>query len=522
MSKGPAVTVASAVIAAMLAVSGCGEQAPRAAPSSPPVTTPFLVPVSPSVPTPTPTPDPVAASITQYQKQKLKWTDCGGGNQCADLRVPLDYTRPDKTTITLRLAKNPATGDGDKLGSIVVNPGGPGGSGYEYARSDRLFSPEVAARYDVVGFDPRGVGRSAPVQCLTPTEADRFYAFDGSPDSDAEATAALLVGRRFAELCERSDANLLPFLGTRDAARDLEVLRGALGEEQLSYLGKSYGTFLGAEYARQFPGSVGRFVLDGAIDPSLTADEYARGQATGFQRALESFIADCVKRNDCPLGRDAAKAQERLDVYLDKLDSNPQQVGDRQLTQALATLGVLASFYSTSSWGTLRDALAQGLRGDGSGLLRLADFYSDRLPNGKYRTNGLDAFYSISCMDRSDNKGVGATQEFATRLTEEVSTTFGAYLAWGNTPCQSWTQKPTLKPATVEAAGAEPIIVIGTTRDPATPYEWSEALAEQLASGVLVSWDGDGHTAYGNGSACVDRAVDDYLLKGKKPADVDC
>jgi pimeloyl-ACP methyl ester carboxylesterase len=524
MGKWRASAVATVVVATMVVLTGCGQDAQTAAPatSSPP-TTPFQVPVSPPVPTPTPTVNPVDLSIAKYQKQKLEWTDCGGGNTCADLQVPLDYTKPNGSTILLRVLKNPATIEDKRIGSIVVNPGGPGGSGYEYARSDQLFSSGVAARYDVVGFDPRGVGRSAPVQCLTPSEADRFYSFDGSPDSDAEATAALLLGRRFAGLCEQSDAELLPFLGTRDAARDLEVLRGALNEDQLNYLGKSYGTFLGAEFARQFPSKVGRFVLDGAIDPSLNADNYARGQATGFERALTAFIADCVKRKSCPLGRDPEKARERLDAYLDKLDQKPQKVRDRELTQALGTLGVLASFYSKSSWGTLRDALGKALRGDGSGLLRLADFYSDRQPNGSYRTNGLDAFYAISCMDREDPKGVDDTKALATTLTEEVSRTFGAYLAWGNTPCQSWTQKPTLVPAAVAAAGAEPIIVIGTTRDPATPYEWSVALAEQLDSGVLVSWDGDGHTAYGNGSTCVDKVVDRYFTSGKAPsAEVRC
>ncbi len=528
MSRGKPIVIVGTVILAMGVLAACGQDAPAAAPaSSPPATTPFVVPVSPPVATPTPTPTPtvnvVEQAIAEYQKQELEWTDCGGGNVCADLKVPLDYEKPDGTTILLSVLKNPASGGVKKLGSIVINPGGPGGSGYEYAASPGVFSPSVAARYDVVGFDPRGVGRSAPVKCLSPGEADRFYAYDGSPDSSAEATGALLLGQRFANLCARNDADLLPYLGTRDVARDLEVLRGVLGEDQLNYLGKSYGTFIGGEYARQFPSKVGRFILDGAIDPSLSAEDYARGQATGFERALGAFIADCVKRSDCPLGRDAAKARDRLDVYLESLDQKPQKVGDRELTQALGTLGVLASFYSTSSWGTLRSALGKGLRGDGSGLLALADFYSDRRDNGSYRTNGLDAFYAISCMDRSDTKGVGATQDLATRLTEEVSRTFGSYLAWGNTPCQSWTQRPTLVPATVAAPGSAPIIVIGTTRDPATPYEWSEALAEQLDSGVLVTWDGDGHTAYGNGSACVDKAVDRYLNLGKAPStDVRC
>jgi pimeloyl-ACP methyl ester carboxylesterase len=290
----------------------------------------------------------------------------------------------------------------------------------------------------------------------------------------------------------------------------------------LNYLGKSYGTYLGGEYARQFPTKVGRFVLDGAIDPSLDADTFARGQATGFQRALDAFIAECVTRRDCALGRDPEAAEQRLAEYLEQLDRSPQKVGDRQLTQALGTLAVIASFYSTSSWGTLRSALDDALDGDGAAMLRLADLYSDREPGGTYRNNGLDAFYAISCMDRNDPKGIEATKQLAETLTEEVSQIFGPYLAWGNTPCQSWTLEPTSTPVPVAAAGSQPIVVVGTTRDPATPYEWSVALADQLENGVLVTYDGDGHTAYREGSSCVDRAVDSLLVRGVAPEPTDC
>lgn len=513
--------VSVAMAGALLLVAGCGQDAPLAASPSPSVTTPFVVPESPQVPTPTPT--PTTNALLAFQKQPIDWSDCGGGNECADMKVPLDYQKPEGRTILLSLLRNPASGPGKKLGAIVVNPGGPGGSGINYAASESVFSAKVSSRYDVVGFDPRGVGKSAPVRCLTPREADKFYAFDGSPDSDAEATASFLLGKRFANLCTRSDGDLLPYLGTRESAQDLEVLRGVLRQQRLNYLGKSYGTFLGTEYARQFPDKVGRLVLDGAIDPALNADDYARGQALGFQRALDAFAADCVRRSGCPLGRDVNTGQDTLNAYLDRLDREPQQVGDRQLTQALGTLGVLASFYSKSSWATLRGALTKAFAGDGSELLRLADFYSDREPSGKYSNNGLDAFYSISCMDRADSKSVSATRAFGDTLTEEVSQTFGAYIAWGNTPCQSWNVPPTLTPAAASAPGSNPIIVIGTTRDPATPYEWSVGLAKQLESGTLITYDGDGHTAYGYGSACVNDAVDRFYLTGKPPtSDLSC
>ena len=517
--KGRRTAAAAVVLAAVLSGCATGQGAaplPSATPttSSPP-STPFVVPTSPA---PTPTVDP----LRPFLRQTLEWEPCGA-NECTDLKVPLDYSRPDGPTILLALVRNPANGGARKLGALVLNPGGPGGSGVDYVASgDGVVSPEVAARYDLIGFDPRGVSRSAPVRCLAPEDADRFYAYDGSPDSDVEATGALLLGRTFAELCQESDPDLLPFLGTRDAARDLDILRGALNQQRLNYIGKSYGTLLGAEYARQFPDKVGRFILDGAIDPSLNADDFARGQAIGFQRALESCLADCVRRADCPLGRDADRAEVRLEEFLESLDRTPLKVEDRELTQALGTLAVIASFYTTRTWPTLRDALRDGLRGDGGRLLALADRYSDRSPSGTYNSNGLDAFYAISCLDRADTKTVDQTQALARTFTEEVSRIFGAYLAWGSTPCPSWPVPVTRTPEPVAAPGTPPIVVVGTTRDPATPYEWSEALAEQLAAGTLVTYDGDGHTAYREGSACVDAAVDALLVRGQDPGPTTC
>jgi pimeloyl-ACP methyl ester carboxylesterase len=341
---------------------------------------------------------------------------------------------------------------------------------------------------------------------------------DGSPDSDAEATAAFLLGREFAKSCQKSDGALIPYIGTRETVQDLEVLRRALGDAKLNYVGESYGTYIGALYADRFPSRVGRMVLDGAIDPSLTADEFAGGQALGFERALQDFIADCAQRSRCPLGRDPAAAEDRLNVFLMRLDSAPLTVGQRQLTQALATLGIIASFYSKSTWPQLRRALSAALRGDGSQLLALADFYSNRQADGTYADNSLDSFYAISCMDRTDTNGVGATQALAVKLTETVSRTFGSYLAWGDTPCQSWPYKPTESASRVSGQGAAPIVVVGTTRDPATPYEWAQSLSRQLLSAVLVTRVGEGHTGYHAGSACVDTAIDKYLVSGAVPA----
>jgi len=505
------------LLASALVLSACSSGTPAPTPT-PVVTT--TAPVFTPTPTVTPTPTANTAALKQFLTQKLTWRSCVRTYQCANLTVPLDYANPDGSTLQVQLIKRSARDQKARRGSIVVNPGGPGGSGYDYvAGGGDIVSPSVSEVYDLVGFDPRGVARSAPVKCLTTAQADRFYSYDGSPDSDAEATGALLLGREFAQACAANESTLIPFLGTREASQDLEVLRSALGEKKLNYVGKSYGTYLGSQYAERYPTKVGRFVLDGAVDPSLDADGFATGQAVGFERALQAFLADCVSRSSCPLGRNKAKAQERLNTFLQQVDARPLRVGDRDLTQALATLGVIASFYSKSSWPGLRTALSQGLRGDGRGLLALSDFYSNRTPDGKYSDNSLDAFYAISCADRADTKGVDATQAFATKLTETVSVTFGAYLAWGDTPCQSWKVKATSAPVKVTAAGSGPIVVVGTTRDPATPYEWAVSLAGQLQNGVLVTRNGDGHTGYREGSSCTDAAIDAYLLKGTAPQD---
>jgi pimeloyl-ACP methyl ester carboxylesterase len=505
-------------------LAGCGGDVSADSPSSAPTTSAFAVPTSaPPSTAPATTPASGIGSLKKFQSQTLKWSSCGDF-ECTKLTVPLDYNDLDGRTITLSVARNQANDQDRRIGSLVLNPGGPGGSGVDYVtRGDSVVTADAAAIYDLVGFDPRGVDRSTPVACLTPREADRFYAADGSPDSNAEATAAMLLGREFANSCKRTDADLLPFLGTRDAARDLEVLRGALGDQKLNYLGKSYGTFLGAEYIRQFPSTVGRFILDGAIDPTLSWSGYARGQATGFQRAIEAFLADCVDRSDCPLGTSTVeRAESELARFLVRLDGRPLPVDDRELTEALATLGVIATLYSTTTWPTLRSALRQGLRGDGSELLRLADYYSDRSENGRYEGNGLDSFYAVSCMDRDGSATVSQTKDLAATLTRDASKLFGAYIAWGNTPCMSWWAKPTLTGQPVTGAGTPPVVVVGTTRDPATPYEWSEALAGQLAKGRLVTYDGDGHTAYRRGSSCVDQAVDRWLVEGKDPGSPRC
>ena len=459
------------------------------------------------------------AALRPFYTQRLRWSGCGGDFECATLRAPLDYAHP-KREIAVAMVRLPASKPDRRVGALIVNPGGPGGSGLDYARQARVrFTKPVRERFDIVGFDPRGVAESDPVRCQNDPETDTWLAADASPDDAAEERRLEELSRAFAQRCGARGGPLLAHMSTKDAARDMDLMRAALGDEQLYYLGKSYGTFLGATYAELFPGRVGRAVLDGAIDPRLSAADIARGQAEGFELALRAFVDDCVRR-DCPLGKSRDTALRRLDQLLADADRAPLPTDDpaRKLTQSLAALGILVPLYDRTSWPILRGALEDAVGGDGSTLLALSDLYTDRKENGAYETNSNDAIYAVNCLDRPDDASVEEVRRFAGELAKD-SPPFGAFIAWSNRPCASWPGKPADRPQAIRAEGARPILVVGTTRDPATPYQWAEGLAEQLASGVLLSYDGDGHTAYAQDDDCVDRAVERYLIDGSPPAD---
>ena len=455
-------------------------------------------------------------ALRPFYTQKLDWRDCDRDFECATVEVPVDYQAPDGETLDIAVARRPATG-GKRIGSLFVNPGGPGASGIDYAQRSPV-SKQLGERYDLVGFDPRGVAESAPVECMNDKQTDEFLAADGSPDSAAEEREAVRLGKRLGQLCASNTGDHLAHVGTADAARDLDILRAALGDEQLHYLGKSYGTYLGAVYAELFPRRVGRLVLDGAMDPSLSLQGILRGQAIGFERALKSFAADCSRHRACPLPADPDRAVEAVAALVERADAQPLRGTDgRPVTQSLALLGVAAALYDAGTgWAALRQALAAAEVGDGRVLLLLADFYADRGPGGKYASNSNDANPAINCLDRPGEGGVPAIRRFAQGLAQE-SPVFGAFVGWSALVCLDWPVAAPSGPGTLRAAGAKPILVIGTTRDPATPYEWARALAGQLESGRLLTYEGDGHTAYRQGDNCVDDAVDGYLLPGSCP-----
>lgn len=463
------------------------------------------------------------AALTPYYEQRLSWHGCEiPGFQCATMRAPLDYAKPGEGDVELAISRKKATGPGERLGSLLVNPGGPGGSavGYVQGYAGVGYPAKVRARYDMVAVDPRGVAGSEPVECLTGRQMDAYTQTDLTPDDTGETAALVAAYKRFAEGCGKRAPKLLRHVSTVEAARDMDILRAVLGDEKLTYVGASYGTFLGATYAGLFPDRVGRLVLDGALDPSLPADRLNEEQTAGFETAFQAFAKDCVKRKDCVLGRTPAQIGDNLRALFERLDARPLSTRDadgRRLSESLATTGVIAAMYDEGVWPQLRQALTEAVRDDdGAGLLALSDSYFERDPHGNY-SNLMYANAAVNCLDLPP--AYNSPEEVERALPEfgKASPVFGRALAWAALNCAYWPVGPTGEPHRIEAEGAAPIVVVGTTRDPATPYRWSQALASQLSSARLLTYDGDGHTAYGRGSACVDATINAYLLRGTPP-----
>ncbi|MCU1536135.1 MAG: tripeptidyl-peptidase [Humibacillus sp.] len=485
---------------------------------------PSVAPVAPTAASGAPPASaPPTAALSGYYDQKLAWSPCNGDDQCADLTVPLDYAGPDAASdLTLKVLRVPAKDRSGRIGSLVVNPGGPGASAVDYAAAaDAIVGADVRRYFDVVGFDPRGVGRSHPLDCISDRQLDGFMGADQTPDDAAEQQALLAQARVLADGCKAKNPTLLPHLSTEDSAKDMDVLRAALGDAQLNYLGKSYGTFLGATYAGLFPQRVGRFVLDGVVPPDLTNKELSEGQARGFELATRTYVADCVAQGSCPLGSTVEEGMAWLRAFLKQVDTTPIPTGDAsvpELNEAWASWGLGQAMYDQSSWDTLTDALREAKAGNGSRLMAFADDYAGRSPGGAYTSNIMEVLPAVNCLDRPDGPDVstyaGYAEEFA-----KVAPTWGPTLAWGGLPCAVWPAKEGAGPHTISAAGSGPIVVVGTTRDPATIYEWSKRLKDQLANGVLLSYDGDGHTAYGRSNACIDDAIDGYYVRGVVPKD---
>ncbi|MFD0266902.1 alpha/beta hydrolase [Streptomyces sp. NPDC127106] len=463
----------------------------------------------------------------------LQWGECpapnaaqGGGAappkgwECATLHVPLDYAKPEGETIPIALIRAKALDKDKRIGSLVFNFGGPGGSGISTLPGVAKDYGALRERYDLVSFDPRGVGRSVPVLCETDPQLDRYYAQDSTPDTPQEEKSFTDMARRYQAACKARSGKVLPYVGTENAARDLDRIRQALGDEKLNYFGISYGTELGGVYAHLFPKNVGRAVFDAVVDPTKTSEGGALGQAKGFQLALGNFAQDCVDRGDaCRLQGSTAKEIEDNIVRLQKslADKPIPGIGGRMLTDSAATNGIAQALYSQELWPLLEQGIDEAEGGQGQLLMLLSDTLNGRDRNGRY-SNIAAANTAINCADFKDRYDLARTKA---KLPEfrAASPVFGEFLGWAMMSCTGWPVAGAWETPDVSAPGAAPIVVIGNTGDPATPYEGARKMVERLGPGVGVelTYEGQGHGAYNSGDPCVQQAVNSYLLDGKVP-----
>ncbi len=449
----------------------------------------------------------------------LEWTSCVtelaalAELECASLSVPMDRADPEAGEIDLALARSVATGSPEqRIGSLLLNPGGPGGSGIEFLANAALAMPaEIQQSFDLVSWDPRGVAESTPVRCLTDEEKDAQFEGDISPDEQAEFDRAVEDTAEFREACETNHPELIEHMSTADVAGDLEEIRVALGDGQLNYVGFSYGTSIGATYATLFPENVRAMVLDGSVSPSATAEEQLAVGANSFERTYASFVETCDGDPDCALSGRTAETVEEVRSTLDAEPLEyPTASGTRELTRDLFDIGLLTAMYQSEIWGTVASAVDDLEGGGAEVILTLADSQIGREPDGSW-DNSTDAQTMVNCADQPERPTVEEALEAGRRATADAPT-FGEVLATGLLGCVDWPLPANPVPAWT-AAGAPPILVVGTLGDPATPYEWSEEMAATLQGSVLLTYEGDGHTAFLRGGDCINDAVVDYLVE---------
>ncbi|RKN09016.1 alpha/beta hydrolase [Streptomyces radicis] len=517
---------AALAVAMAVTVGACsGDGAPPAA---------LGIPEADAAPGPEQAHEP--ALPAEFTEQTLTWAECpapsalqgageapGDGWECARLSVPLDYADPEGSeTIDIAVIRARSTAEGDRVGSLVFNFGGPGGSGVAtLPRAATRYEALRAGGFDLVSFDPRGVGESAGVVCRSDAEIDAAgQQDDGPPLTPDEESAYLADSRDYARDCAANAGRLLPHVTTRDAARDLDLLRAALGDEKLHYFGVSYGTKLGAVYAHLFPERVGRAVFDAVVDPTRDVTQRALLQAEGFQLALDNYLADCAATGpDCPTGDGGRPAYDTINGLFDALRARPLPTAtERELTAGLALTALLSALYSEASWPYLTEALRQALDEDrGDLLLAAAEEYNGRDAQGRYR-NLHAANNAINCADFASRLTVDDVAEHRAEF-EAASPVFGPQLVWSVLACAHWPVSGESDRPEVSAEGAAPILLLATTGDPATPYAGAERMREALGDGVgvLLTYDGEGHGAYGSGDPCVTAVTDRYLLDGTVP-----
>ena len=478
-----------------------------------------------------------AGTPSEAPVDEIDWTDCTsqidqllpddtpGADRdltfdCGRTTVPIDYDDPTGDTLPLFMVRATLGDQPDRIGSLLVNPGGPGGSGADFAIGQALTMPEdVLERFQLVGFDPRGVGLSTPVECIPDDVKAEMFSAEPRPTSTEDVDAAFALSDKVATGCEDEYGDALGIFNTVDTARDMDRLREALGDEQLTYLGYSYGTTLGSTYAEMFPDKVRAMVLDGATDPDADPVADAEGQAKGFEGAFDAFAKNCTGiRSGCPMGKDP---RAFLDKLLDKADAEPiaskAKGEDRKATAGDVFTAVVAALYDEEAWPQLSQALAAAWKNDAAGVFTLADSYSQRSDDGSY-SNLFDANYAINCADIAEDQQ--PSEDEIRALVADWSKKyplFGAGSATALYNCDVWDAERTPLPER-DAEGSAPILVIGTEGDPATPLAGAVDMAKDLDSGVLLTWQGEGHTAYPK-TKCVTQAVDAYLIDEKAPKD---
>lgn len=440
-----------------------------------------------------------------FTPDPIEWEPCQYG-ECATLQVPLDYEDPNAGTTEIFVARKPA--QGDRIGALFVNPGGPGAAGSDFASTLAMLLPsKITDRFDIVGVDPRGTGESSPIDCGV--SATELYSVDPTIEDDADRQALLDVSESYVDDCAIKYGDVLQHVGTRDVARDMDTVRAAMGDDQLSYLGFSYGTAIGQVYADLFPDRVRAMVLDGVLELGPSGLDLAAEQAAGFETALQRWVQYCQAGEGCQTAADPQGAVERVLALSEQPGGIPAPSADRPAGPGEANLGVSLALYSQSLWGALDSALAEALDGDGSRLVDLADQYIG--------IGDFEVYFAVNCLDFSWPDDPNAFLSFA-KATATNAPHFGEALVNDYVRCVDWpVEREPLEPVT--APGTPPILVVSTTGDPATPYEGGVRVAERLESGVLITNEGDGHTVVADGKPCIDDLVVAYLVEGTVPAD---
>jgi pimeloyl-ACP methyl ester carboxylesterase len=473
-----------------------------------------------------------APGLTQRFTQPIEWRDCSDGYWCGDIDVPIDWQDPGSKSARVALIEHRPKGT--PTGTILVNPGGPGESGVDLVGSDvtNAVDDAIASRYDVIGFDPPGVGYSSAVKCYgaAGTDAYLYGILPGTIGSATWIRADEKRQSRYGDACRKKTGDLLAHIDTTSAARDMDLIRADLGEKKLDYLGYSYGSYLGTVYAGLYPERVGHFVFDGADDPWVDTSSGGSGdgvvdQAVGFEGDLKAWAKACVAGDEkatgagsCPLTGTPDQAMTQIAALLARVQKTPEKNADgRLLGSATLATAISSALYDTSEWPSLAAALRGVRAGDPATAFRLADEYNGRSPKGTYYDNSSDALTAISCLEGGGDPDLTDLRKEAAELRKKAPV-LGIYQAYGDLTCDEWPVAPVAFPAPVTAEGAAPILVVGSTGDPATPYAGAKALAAQLSSGHLLTYVGEGHTIYDKGVPCIDSAVDAYLQHGTVPA----